>query len=583
MRPGDPLRACSTRCALALAILVPHGAAQTQYDPAWSAVPPLQTLQLDYDTTQSSGWNGNRFEMVVESLTPGTRLEVGSGTYTVDGLLQIDLVGTAATPIWIVAQAGASPVLTCSNLNQNLVNLGKSSPARYVVLQGFELDGGDTGLKLWDCENIWIDQCYVHDTNRNAIEANSHDTAWLYITRNEVHGTGGNGEGMYLGANNGAVLTHDSIVALNYVHDTGGSQGDGIELKQGSYGNWIVGNTVHDTNYPCILVYGTDGQAFNVVERNTVYNSNDNTMQVQGEAIVRNNLIMNGNLLAFSSSDHQGTVGNIAVLHNTIINSQRAVKLSDWDSKPNVIFANNAVYSELAEAVYVAGGSTGVVFTGNVTYGAVVGIGGLLTPGVGLSDFQNVTWNATLRDARPTSTGALPSTGNPAWAAIDDITGELRTAPLEAGCYDEDNAAAVAYCTAGTSASGCQASLSASGTPSAAASSGFVLGAATVEGLKSGMFFYGLNGPQANAWGNGSSFQCVVPPVQRAGVMAGTGTLGACDGSFSQDLSAYWAANPQQAPAEGETVQAQLWYRDPLNTSSQTTSLSDALEFTMLP
>ena len=33
----------------------------------------------------------------------------------------------------------------------------------------------------------------------------------------------------------------------------------------------------------------------------------------------------------------------------------------------------------------------------------------------------------------------------------------------------------------------------------------------------------------------------------------------------------------------GTVVQAQLWYRDPQNTSNQTTSLSDAIEFTVAP
>ena len=32
-------------------------------------------------------------------------------------------------------------------------------------------------------------------------------------------------------------------------------------------------------------------------------------------------------------------------------------------------------------------------------------------------------------------------------------------------------------------------------------------------------------------------------------------------------------------PGAGAAVQAQLWYRDPLNTSNQPTSLSDAIEF----
>jgi hypothetical protein len=73
------------------------------------------------------------------------------------------------------------------------------------------------------------------------------------------------------------------------------------------------------------------------------------------------------------------------------------------------------------------------------------------------------------------------------------------------------------YCTAGTSASGCQASISASGTPSASASSGFDLLISGVEGAKDGLFFYGNNGRQANPWGSGTSFVCVVPPRVRGG------------------------------------------------------------------
>jgi choice-of-anchor B domain-containing protein len=142
------------------------------------------------------------------------------------------------------------------------------------------------------------------------------------------------------------------------------------------------------------------------------------------------------------------------------------------------------------------------------------------------------------------------------------------------------------YCTAGSSASGCQASLSAAGTPSASASSGFDLVSAGVEGAKDGLYFFGANGRQANTWGSSTSYQCVVPPVLRAGLLAATGTGGACDGAFSQDLNALWCAScpkPLKNPGAGAVVQAQLWYRDPLNTSNQTTSLSDALEFTVQP
>ena len=155
---------------------------------------------------------------------------------------------------------------------------------------------------------------------------------------------------------------------------------------------------------------------------------------------------------------------------------------------------------------------------------------------------------------------------------------------------DEDNGASsgsaylfcstpVSYCTPGTSASGCQAVLSATGTPSATAATGFTLMATDVEGAKDGLYFFATNGRQANPWGNGTSLQCVVPPVMRGGLLAGNGTSGACDGALGQDLNARWTAKPSQNPGAGATVQVQLWYRDPGNTSGTTTSLSDALEF----
>jgi hypothetical protein len=143
-----------------------------------------------------------------------------------------------------------------------------------------------------------------------------------------------------------------------------------------------------------------------------------------------------------------------------------------------------------------------------------------------------------------------------------------------------------AYCTSGTSASGCQALLSATGTASATASSGFDLTIATVEGDKDGLFFIGTNGRQAKPWGSGTSFRCVVPPVKRLGLLSATGTPGACDGSFIQDVNATWCSTcskPNHNPGVGALVQAQFWYRDPFSSSNQTTSFSDAIEFCVAP
>jgi hypothetical protein len=204
----------------------------------------------------------------------------------------------------------------------------------------------------------------------------------------------------------------------------------------------------------------------------------------------------------------------------------------------------------------------------------------------------------TFLDPRPaneatTSVAAAPTGGNPnftaamyrgAFAPGTNTTWLSGWAASWAFGFTPDvTVSAVNYCTPGTTASGCQALLNASGTPSASAPSGFNLYACDVEGNKDGLFYTGTNGRQANAWGNGTSFQCVTPPVKRAGLLLGGGTNGACDNFFQQDFNAFWTAKPAKNPGAGAVVQAQFWFRDPLNTSNQTTSLSNGIEFTVAP
>ena len=82
---------------------------------------------------------------------------------------------------------------------------------------------------------------------------------------------------MYLGCNNNGCRVANSLIEGNYIHHTNGptvEQGDGIELKEGSYGNIIRDNVIHDTNYPGIITYSTVGNGPpNVIEGNLIWNS----------------------------------------------------------------------------------------------------------------------------------------------------------------------------------------------------------------------------------------------------------------------------------------------------------------------
>jgi hypothetical protein len=404
------------------------------YFPIWASTPALNTISFDYDSAVSSTQNGANLKARIATLKPGDRLEIGPGTYSINSYFGVDLQGTLVAPIWIVAKAGATPVITRPNASQNAMNVGVSKATRFVCIRGLEITGGSAGIRLYAVQDFWLDRCHVHHTNEAGVTANTADTARLYLTRNQVDHTLGTGEGFYLGANNAQFVMRDSVVALNHVHDTAGTQGDGIEIKQGSFGNWVAQNLVHDTKYPCILLYGTGGNPFNVVERNICWNAGDNVMQVQGEALVRNNLLMNGTN-GFGSHDHQGQVRDLTFVHNTIVNPTKGAQLSNWSGRPGMVFANNVVYSETSQSIAFSG-SSGVTITGNVVVGPVTGASSGWKVGGGLSDFKSVTWDASQKDASLSATSKILGSGDPLWEVADDITGKPRIGRVEAGCYD---------------------------------------------------------------------------------------------------------------------------------------------------
>ncbi|MCA8954724.1 MAG: right-handed parallel beta-helix repeat-containing protein [Planctomycetes bacterium] len=410
--------------------------------PTWSSVQPLRTLRVDYDSGKTSSENGEVLHTAMLSLQPGDELKVGSGTYTIDARLELTLQGTATAPIWITAaNLGSRPVVTRSDAKQNALNLGSFTTAvKYLCLRGLEITNGSELVRILLAEQLWMDKCYIHDGNGTGIAANTVDISYLYLTENEIArpGPGQTGEGMYLGANGGASRVTYSVIAFNHVHSTTSStQGDGIELKQGSHHNWVVGNHVHDTKYPCILVYGTGGNDINVIENNLCYNSGDAALQVQGEAIVRNNIAMNGSD-AFACHDHQGQTTNLVVVHNTFVNSKTGCLLNSWDNRAGMVFANNVVYSETGAALQFGKGSAGAVLAGNVIYGTVTGASSGYVLGAGIGDFVAASWDATKRDVRPVVGGPIDNRGVSRYAVPLDAAGQPRSLPINPGALAND-------------------------------------------------------------------------------------------------------------------------------------------------
>jgi len=416
--------------------------------PSWASVTPTRTIQQNYIAGRSSTENGDTLAARVAALQAGDKLEIGAGTWSVNRWWNVVLHGTEAAPIWITAAPGASVVITRPNESQNVMNVAAAAgdTTTFVCFRGLEFTGGGALIRLYRCANVWVDSCTIHNGNGVGITANSTNCEYLFITRNHIYHPGrdsATSEGMYLGANYGASVMRYSVVALNHVHDCGGTQGDGIELKQGSYNNWIVQNHVHDCNYPCILVYGTAAAGINVVERNVIYRSNDNAMQVQGEAIVANNLVVSGSGAAFASTDHQDQTLNLTVVHNTFVNNGTVCNFSSWNNRAGMVFANNVAYSQGGTSLRFPNGSAGVTIAGNVTLGQVSGVSSGFVAGNGLQDFVDLAWDGSALDGRPVTGSPMVGAADAAFAVSVDFNGILRAAPHDAGAFLNENAGAV--------------------------------------------------------------------------------------------------------------------------------------------
>ena len=406
-------------------------------EPAWADAKPRRTLQLRHDATKSDEANGEALAAKLGELEPGDRLEIGPGRYSFARKIDLSLRGTLEAPIRIVAADEARPpVITRPDARQNVLNVGEQSRAEYIGFRGLELTGGSTLLRFHDGADIWLDRCHLHRAGHEGITTNTRDTTRFFITRNHFHhftNPDATGEAMYLGANDGQAAMSYSVIADNHVHHCGGTQGDGIELKQGSHHNWIVGNHIHDTKYPCITAYGTGGKGINVIERNVCYRSGDNVLQVQGEAIVRNNLLIDAAGAAFASTDHQGKTRRLTFIHNTILSRRRGANLSSWNDREEMVFANNLVYTDGGDALRFPGGAKGVTVAGNVVVGRVSGVQGGFTVGRGLEDFEDVTWDGEKRQAAPREGSPAAAAGDDRFRVPVDLTGLKRGDRVVAG------------------------------------------------------------------------------------------------------------------------------------------------------
>ena len=398
-----------------------------------------------YRLSPSDNWFGL---LHGNNLQPGDEVILEAGTYSNGRMLELSHVGTKESPIVIRAADQARVVFRRPDARQNTFNLAGT---QYLTIKGLEITGGSTAIRMYKQDNrmakfVTLEALHVHHVGGPAVTCNHPGNLYegMIFRRNHIHHTGGHGEAFYLGSNSTpdgktqAQFFHGRIEG-NYLHDLNGpkvSQGDGIELKDGSWGNLVRDNVIHDVKYPGIIVYDADGKEPNVIEGNLIFNGADNGIQAAADAIIRNNLILNCKGAGIYSRDHQSAVvGNLKILHNTVVSKGRtALRLiapTEGKYSGPILIANNAFYAGVAMKIPE---KNFILFAGNAGQGSISG--GKLGRGE-WKGHGNMVRDLT-RNLYPRSGSILLGAANPKYSADKDFEGRLRGTSRNSGAYRFD-------------------------------------------------------------------------------------------------------------------------------------------------
>ena len=383
-----------------------------------------------------------------DSLNPGDEVVFAKGVYRNPGNILIRQHGTADEPIVIRAAQGTRVVFKAGRGGRNhLRNVLMIEGCQHVRLQGFEITGGSSGIRMFkyggrNVEHLTIEDCHIHHVSNCAVAANHPGNRYVGIVlrHNHIHHTAGVGEAFYLGANDAKGLFIDGIIEKNYIHHLTGpnvEQGDGIEIKQGSYNNIIRDNVIHDTQYPAILVYGTRGKAPNIIERNVIWGCQTHAIQAASDAVIRNNIIFSGRHHGIHSQDHQGAIpGNLTIVNNTVYTAGTAIHVSpprDGELSGPIVIANNALYSENGPVLNLPrlDGFTLSANFGHCSQGVPYSAEEWQESAPRTTDFIAFA----KRDAHPKPNSKLLGAANPKYMPSDDFNGILRSKSYDVGAY----------------------------------------------------------------------------------------------------------------------------------------------------
>src|SRR4051794_2187017 len=196
----------------------------------------------------------------LKELKPGDDVVIHAGTYRTPGFFEVTWRGTARAPIVVRGAPGEPRPVIVGIPSQNVLDIDGS----HFRLSRLDVRGGSHGVRLGNADHATLDDLRVHDVMDVGISCNRPGDRCdgLTIRRSEVYDTGRGrhdfGEGIYLGCQHGECSVVHSGIEDNFVHDTHGFGGDGIELKVGSENNVVRGNTVLRTRGGGIVIAGCE-------------------------------------------------------------------------------------------------------------------------------------------------------------------------------------------------------------------------------------------------------------------------------------------------------------------------------------
>ncbi len=385
----------------------------------------------------------------IATLVAGDALIFRNGTYPLSNKLVLkNLAGTEQKPITIRAESFGQVILDGGNNFD--INMFEIYNCRHLVLEGLELRGIDDGISLRQRnEHIVLQDLHIHHVGNVGIGAQGSDVDLGYLTVRgcHIHHTGisgGTGEGLYLG-HHGTMkgIVHHALIEKNYIHHTkGGSQGDGIEFKHGSYANIIQDNVLHDVG-PGITDYitGRNNPAeVNIIRRNVIWNADDFGIWSAGESLIENNIIFDvrdsiGIFIKQNAELPGYGVRDLTIRNNTVLDvccgpSNPALRVSAAQS--NVLVANNAFYQSSSKNYAIRLDvplSNIALWKKNYFTGQLAGLkeGPDTVRGQPPSrEFLNSTPVAGVIDLYPCGTSSLRSAADPSTLPADDFNRNQR-------------------------------------------------------------------------------------------------------------------------------------------------------------